>query len=314
MPCYNASAFLREAVDSVVSQTYADWELLIIDDGSTDNSKQIAKEYVAKDKRIQLIEQSNSGACRARNNGIEHAHGEYVKFLDADDILEHDCLSAQVQQIAMLQDYQIPFGDYYNIDKNRNILSSYLFNRQSELTQDAVNFFFNEWRVLISSPLHRAELLRKIGGFDEELLRGQESDLHLRLALADVEFIYFPMITFRYRDHNAISRISENFKEGTPTLRAYRIQRAHKCEKLFLEKYSKVPPQYHRYFADVWFSCARNCFSEGKTKEGHEYLTKAKDYGLQTCFQKSYCIFGTIFGYIPVEKILHLRLKLLHKA
>ena len=313
MPCYNASAYLREAIESVLSQSYQDWELIIVDDGSTDNSREIAREYVAKDKRIHLIEQPNSGACRARNNGIEHAKGEYIKFLDADDVLEPECLTEQVSQICKLGSRQIPFGDYYNIDKNGKVLSKYIFKNQEQLSADPVYFFIKNWRILITSPLHRTELLRGIGGFNESLKRGQESDLHLRLALADVEFVYKPCNTFRYRDHNASTRISEKYQEGTKERLQSKIQYNHILEKLLYDKYGILPEKYMLRFANAWFSYSRELFSKGKYDEGCCYLNKAKNYGLYTKFQRFYCVLGSFIGFLRLEKILQLRLKLLHK-
>ena len=313
MPCYNASTYLRAAIESVQSQSYKDWELLIIDDGSTDRSREIIMQYADKDKRIYLIEQPNSGACRARNNGIEHARGEYIKFLDADDVLEKDCLATQVVQIRELSAHQIPFGDYCNVDQNGKICSKYVFNRQRDLLADPVYFFFSEWRVLISCPLHRTSLLREVHGFDESLPRGQESDLHLRLALADVEFVYRPCMTFSYRQNTIITRISNNYVEGSQKLRQYRVLRAHKCEQYFMEKYIVIPSIYNQYFADTWFDCARDYFAQRNYKRGMQYLEKAKGYELHTLFQQSYNLIGYMFGYQCLEYILRARLKFLNK-
>ncbi|MBR4390565.1 MAG: glycosyltransferase [Bacteroidales bacterium] len=313
MPCYNASAYIAEAIQSVLSQSYKEWELLVVDDGSTDNSAEIVSHFAKADDRIHLIEQPNSGACRARNNGIEQATGEFIKFLDSDDMLEPECLALQIVEIQKLAERQIPFGDYYNVDKEGNIISKYGFDRQKDLQDDSVYFFFSEWRILTSSPLHRTALLREIGGFNEELKRGQESDLHLRLALADVEFVYFPIVTYRYRDHSATNRISENLKVGTRGRRDYYVQRAYICEQLFEKKYDSVPSKYNSYFANTWFSYARDLFDYGNKQKGKEYIEKAYKYGLQTSFQRFYFVFGKMIGYGTLEKIFRLRLRIMHQ-
>ena len=85
VPVYNVAPYLREALDSIVNQTYKDLEILIIDDGSTDGSSAICEEYASKDPRIRLIHQSNKGLSGARNTGLEHATGDYVAFIDSDD-------------------------------------------------------------------------------------------------------------------------------------------------------------------------------------------------------------------------------------
>lgn len=85
MPAYNAQEFIGEAIESVILQTYKDWELIIINDGSTDDTLQIVTDYVQKDNRIKLINQANQGETASRNNGIKTARGEYIAFLDSDD-------------------------------------------------------------------------------------------------------------------------------------------------------------------------------------------------------------------------------------
>ena len=108
------------------------------------------------------------------------AKGEYIKFLDADDVLLVDCLSKQVSQINKLKENQIPFGDYQHIDEAGKLISNYVFSENKsmldELKQDQPFFFFKYWHVLISAPLLRRNDLLKIGGFDKKLRRGQEYD------------------------------------------------------------------------------------------------------------------------------------------
>lgn len=87
MPCYNSERFLRAALESLVWQTYADWECILVDDGSTDRSKEIFLNFAEKDQRFRYLAQLNSGPSAARNRGIEAAAGSYIQFLDADDIL-----------------------------------------------------------------------------------------------------------------------------------------------------------------------------------------------------------------------------------
>ena len=89
MPCYNAEKYLAEAIDSVLGQSYPSVELILVDDGSTDSSKNIARHY---GKRLAFLEQENQGPYRARNRGFEASQGEYIAFLDADDYWAPDCL------------------------------------------------------------------------------------------------------------------------------------------------------------------------------------------------------------------------------
>ena len=92
MPCYNAEKYLGETLDSIIKQTFKDIEIICIDDGSTDRTPKILKQYAQKDKRIKIITQKNSGVVTARNNGIAAARAEYIYPFDSDDIITPDCL------------------------------------------------------------------------------------------------------------------------------------------------------------------------------------------------------------------------------
>lgn len=96
IPVYNVEPYLRECLDSVLSQSYADWEAVCVNDGSTDGSATILEEYAAKDQRIQVITRSNGGLSAARNTGMNAAQGEYILFLDSDDWLESNALEVVV--------------------------------------------------------------------------------------------------------------------------------------------------------------------------------------------------------------------------
>lgn len=315
MPCYNASAYIREAIESVMNQSYRDWELLIIDDGSTDDSCKIAKGYSEHDKRIRLIEQANSGACKARNNGIEYAKGKYIKFLDADDVLEIHCLEEQVKQIEQLQPNQIPFGTYGRIDKQSKRISEFVFSEKmlQLLQRDPVAFMYFHWQILITCPLHRKELIMQAGMFDTRLPRHQESDLHFRLALAGVVFVYYPIHTFDYREYNSDTRISTRFETGKINRVELNDIYIRKNEALLIEKYGTVPAIYGPSLAYYWYGRARASFAKGDVKTGKEYLTKVTSYEPLSGTRKVYDIMGRIFGYVRIESILRWRLRLLHK-
>ena len=95
-PCYNGEKYIAETIDSVLKQTYTKWEMIIIDDGSTDNSLEVIGKYIEKDSRIQLIRQANSGSAVARNNGIRRCSGQYIALLDADDLWDATFLEKQI--------------------------------------------------------------------------------------------------------------------------------------------------------------------------------------------------------------------------
>ena len=119
MPVYNCEKYLRQCMDSVVNQTIKDIEIICVDDGSKDDSVAILKEYEAKDKRVQVICQENSGAGVARNMGLTKARGKYLSFLDSDDFFETDMLEKALEKIEADQADFVVFGcDFYLDDQN----------------------------------------------------------------------------------------------------------------------------------------------------------------------------------------------------
>ncbi|SFG64108.1 glycosyltransferase family 2 protein [Oribacterium sp. WCC10] len=96
-PCYNGSKHVAETIESVMSQTYNNWEMIIVDDGSKDKSAEIISGYVKKDNRIKLFQQPNGGSASARNNGIRRAEGQYIALLDADDLWLPEFLEEQIK-------------------------------------------------------------------------------------------------------------------------------------------------------------------------------------------------------------------------
>src|SRR5690554_2487133 len=104
MPLYNAEKWIEATIQSVVNQTYTNWELIVVDDGSSDNSYAIVKALSAKDKRIRLVQQKNRGACAARNMAFELSKGTYIQYLDADDLLSSNKIEKQLQALQQPKD------------------------------------------------------------------------------------------------------------------------------------------------------------------------------------------------------------------
>ena len=99
VPVYNVEAYLRECIESIRNQIYTNIEVYLIDDGSKDSSGSICDEYSIKDKRIITLHQKNMGVSAARNNGLQHARGEWILFIDSDDCIESDYISEYVKSI-----------------------------------------------------------------------------------------------------------------------------------------------------------------------------------------------------------------------
>lgn len=117
MPVYNGERFIQKTLESVLDQTYLNWELLITNDGSTDNSENIIKKFIEKDNRIKYFKQKNTGSAAARNNSLKNAIGKYIVFLDSDDIWKKEFLQKQLNFLKEKK-AKIVFSSYELIDIN----------------------------------------------------------------------------------------------------------------------------------------------------------------------------------------------------
>lgn len=128
-PLFNAERFICETIDSVLAQTYENWELIIVDDLSTDGGYQIVKSYTEKDDRIKLLQNEiNSGAAITRNNAIKYATGKYIAFLDSDDLWLPNKLEIQISFMKE-KDIAFSFASYYKIDENGEIKGKHLVKK-----------------------------------------------------------------------------------------------------------------------------------------------------------------------------------------
>ena len=132
MPVYNSEKNLKYTLESIIGQTFKDFELIAIDDGSTDNSLKILKEYQMMDKRIVVVQQKNSGVSKARNVGIELSRGEYIGFIDSDDLLEKDFFNT-LYKLAKKNNADISMTGYSTFYENTNL-------KLKKYTEDKVEF------------------------------------------------------------------------------------------------------------------------------------------------------------------------------
>ena len=114
VPVYNAETTLRHCVDSILSQEFTDFELLLVDDGSQDSSGSICEEYAGRDARVRVIHQENSGVSAARNNALDRARGEYLQFLDSDDWITPDATRLLVRT-AREHQCDLVIADFYRV-------------------------------------------------------------------------------------------------------------------------------------------------------------------------------------------------------
>ncbi|NQT77505.1 MAG: glycosyltransferase [Bacteroidetes bacterium] len=309
IPVYNAEQFLAEAMLSALNQTYGNTEIIVIDDGSADKSFEIAYKY--KQAGVKIIRQRNKGGSVARNRGLEESQGDYIKFLDADDILTPNAIKEQLAYMEDLEEDKVVFGDFNFMNSKGKITGTNTFLEQKMLTEDPVTFFLSNWKILISCPLHRTKTLKDIGGFDEKLPFGQESDLHLRLALSNIKFIYKPGLIFNYRSHNSDNRISVDRTKPNKNIEAL-VYSLEKKIKAIKARQGSLNPAQKRYFSLAYFGHARSFFISGQKTEGHYHLTRSKEYAKwsippykgKTMYGFVYLFFGYIIGFLWLETLI----------
>lgn len=187
IPFYNAGEFIGDAILSVIRQTYTNWELILVDDHSTDNSQAICKMYVEEiPQKVKYILNSKKGASSARNFGLQYSNGDIIQFLDADDLIASDKIECQIQTIISGTG-DVVFSDYTTIDfSSRELIS------ETKFDDFEASPFYVVLRKIIGSgnPLYRKSSLLEINGYDEDLPAAQDWEFHLKLFLSGAVFRY----------------------------------------------------------------------------------------------------------------------------
>ncbi len=217
IPAYNAAAFLHQALDSVLAQSLDDWKVVVVDDGSTDTTREVAESYQNRDARIQVLSGPNVGLPAARNKGLAALSTRYIAFLDADDIwlpnlLEKLVGAAQQHDVALVACHTSTFR--HDPDQRTTIpvggsAWGTVLEPQALARELRRICFFMPSGVLVESSL-----LRKVGGFDEALTAVEDWDLWLRLADHGASAFVFPEPLYlrRYHETNHSSNLDLMFR------------------------------------------------------------------------------------------------------
>lgn len=171
IPCYNAEKYISETIESVINQTHRNLEIIIIDDGSTDNSSAAIKALADKDSRIFYHFQQNKGMCAARNAGLRFAAGEYILFLDNDDVIEKSFLEDRCAFLTANPEYGLCGGEVVKIDERGRILpSDYTERAPTENMLDEILLYRKNVSSIPSNLLMRRSVLESSGvAFNESL-------------------------------------------------------------------------------------------------------------------------------------------------
>lgn len=180
IPVYNRKKYINRAIDSVFSQSFYDFEVIIIDDGSEDNVKEVLADY-AKDKRFKYVYQNNQGVSVALNNGIAKSNGRYVSLLHSDDYwCDNDKLKKQVSFLEKNKDFSLIGGGIIRIKEDKTIVNKILFPEDDEKIRKAMLFscLFASSAVIFTKKAYLSS-----GGFDKKLEVCEDWDLWLRMGM-----------------------------------------------------------------------------------------------------------------------------------
>lgn len=216
IPTYNCESYIAETINSVLNQTFSDFELIVIDDGSTDHTRQIASSY---GENVRLITQANAGVCKARNRGIREAAGRYLCLMDHDDYWFPDKLALQMDTMERHPEAGLVYStfNWWFPDANGAFppAEAYIEDPCPEgIDEDFSGWIYHllllDCWVLTSSALIRAEVFGRCGMFDESLPYSEDWDLWLRIA-REYPFIKLKKSLTLYRQHayqgNLVTRV-----------------------------------------------------------------------------------------------------------
>jgi glycosyltransferase involved in cell wall biosynthesis len=181
IPAYNAERYIAETIESVINQTYKNWELIIVDDGSIDNTALIIQTYLIN-PRVQYKYQHNSGVSITRNNGIKFSKGDYIAFLDADDVWTADYLEYKIYILNQHLDVGVVTSNGQLIDRNSNKLKLRFKGLDENAIKDIIEFK-KGYDTSPSNIVCKKEVVGKIKGFNTELSNAADKLFILKAAL-----------------------------------------------------------------------------------------------------------------------------------
>ncbi len=266
IPCYNAANYIGDSIQSALDQTYANCEVIVVDDGSRDASLDLIKDFA---DRICIEHGANRGACAARNRGLALSHGQFVKFLDADDLIDRDTVSCQVAASSGLS-ATVAYGPWKWLRASSGETEIADSTSQILPGEDLLTQWLSDRYCTPASLLWSREVLKKVGNWDESLTANQDGDLFIRAVLAGARFVPVADGTAYYRIDDSNSQ-SVGSRRTLDSLLS-RIKVLDKLQTALMERgefqrYRGALGVAYCYLARVYVSLGANevseCFKRG---------------------------------------------------
>lgn len=191
LPCYNQGIYLSEALDSLLKQTYTDWEAIVVNDGSQDCTEEIALKFIEKDSRIRYFSQNNKGVSAARNLGAAMSKGKYILPLDPDDYLASDYIEECIGILEKFPEYTLVYTQTYLCGLKDEVWNLPVYS-------DYKSFLLGN--CIVCTSLYRKEDYLRVGGYDEQMHIGLEDwEFYIRLLNGDKKVFQISKPLFFYR-------------------------------------------------------------------------------------------------------------------
>ncbi len=292
IPAHNAQRFIRETIQSVLGQTYQDFEIVIVNDGSTDGTEAIVEEFVkTRPERIKYIYQKNQGHAICRNTGLKNAQGQYIAFLDADDLWREDKLMRQVSFLDQHPEVGLIHCERVRINEQGETIPTPFVDPKFLSGKIFYHLLLRRAHICTSAVLCRKSVLDEVGYFDEtfpDRIGGEDRELWLRIAgRFEIAYSRQPLVKYRYlKGSLSRTRKKELFLRGRFHVIDQGLQRESNCfKKVFLKQlaYSAVHREliYSELGEDNPKEALRHCL-----KAIHYFPLNIKLYGqyLKLCF------------------------------
>ena len=215
VPCYNYGYLLSETLNNILEQSYTNWECIIVDDGSTDNTSSVAKEFVNGHKQFSYVFQKNAGLSAARNTGIHHSKGSFIQLLDADDFIESNKLRSQINVFTEHPNSDIVYSEVRYFSSEQKTLRRFSMSeidkpwmpKVDSSNQQLLMSTLIELNIcVVNAPLIRKSVFDKIGLFNTKLIAVEDWEFWCRCAFQNVNFRF---------DNSLGSQALVRFHEGS---------------------------------------------------------------------------------------------------
>lgn len=273
LPTYNRSNVVTRAIDSILCQSYSNIEIIVVDDGSTDNTETALEKYSGK---ITYVKQDNAGASSARNHGIEVSNGEYIAFLDSDDQWGCEKLSLQYEFIKN-NNVALVSTLAYTYDENNSLKKS----TTKSIAKKSIKTFEDVFQhPYLGTPtvLVKKDVLVEAGGFDESLRTAEDIDLFLRIASKhNIGYIDKPLVNI-YLSNDGLSTGLDSYDDNLTVFRNIVAQNS--------DYFSTRKNIVNNVMSDLYNDYARELLWNDRPKEARKLLRKSLNYSfsLETLF------------------------------